>query len=107
MRVLYAALFVLFLLHNDFWLWNDTRIVAGLPVGLTYHVVYCLVTAVLLGLLVTRAWPYGDGLAADDNPAPNDVGEGLAPSRAVRGAELSREGASPSPTGSRKDGDTA
>jgi hypothetical protein len=63
MRVLYTALFVLFLLHNDLWLWNDTRLFAGLPIGLLYHVVYCLVTAAVLWLLVTKAWPY-------DDPAP-------------------------------------
>jgi hypothetical protein len=80
MRVLYAALFVLFLLHNDLWLWNDTRIVAGLPVGLLYHVVYCLVTSAVLWLLVTRGWPYG----VSDGPRGSSGG--------------SREGASPSPT---------
>ncbi len=60
--LLYAALVLVFLLHNDLWLWNDARIVAGLPVGLTYHVGYCLVVALLLGLLVRFAWPRDLGL---------------------------------------------
>lgn len=55
--VLYLALLLLFLLHNDLWLWNDARMVAGLPVGLAYHVGYCLVVALLMGLLVRFAWP--------------------------------------------------
>ena len=70
---LYGALVVLYLLHNDLWLWNDARLVLGLPIGLLYHVVFCLVTAVVLAMLVKWAWP------------------------ALPGAEP-REGASPSPT---------
>ena len=54
---LYAALVILYLLHNDLWLWHDGRFVLGLPVGLTYHVGYCLAAAALLALLVRRAWP--------------------------------------------------
>jgi len=55
--LLYAALVVAYLLHNDLWLWTDTRTVFALPVGLTYHVVYCLVVAALMALLVRFAWP--------------------------------------------------
>lgn len=39
-RLLYAALGVLYLLHNDLWLWHDAGWLFGLPVGLTYHVLY-------------------------------------------------------------------
>ena len=55
--LLYAALGVLYLLHNDLWLWHDGSLVLGLPAGLTYHVLYCLATAVLMALLVRWAWP--------------------------------------------------
>ena len=54
---LYAALVVLYLLHNDLWLWDDPRLVLGLPVGLAYHVAFCIATAVVLTLLVLYAWP--------------------------------------------------
>ena len=64
-RLLYAALAVLFLLHQDFWLWNDGRMVLGLPVGLTYHVLYCLAAAAMMALLVKFAWP--THLATDDD----------------------------------------
>lgn len=55
--VSYVALVVLYALHNDLWLWYDSRIVLGLPVGLTYHVFYNLAAAVLMFLLVRYAWP--------------------------------------------------
>lgn len=55
--LLYAGLFVLYLLHNDLWYWNDARLVFGLPIGLAYHVAFSLVTAVFMFLLVTYAWP--------------------------------------------------
>jgi hypothetical protein len=56
-RLLLAALFLVFVLHNDFWQWDDATLVWGLPVGLTYHIVYCLVVALLMWLLVRFAWP--------------------------------------------------
>jgi hypothetical protein len=54
---LYAALLLLFLLRHDLWLWDDPRLVLGLPVGLTYHLGYSLVTALVMLVLVTLAWP--------------------------------------------------
>ncbi len=54
---LYAALAVLYLLHNDLWLWRDARTVLGLPVGFTYHVAYSVAAAALFALLVRHAWP--------------------------------------------------
>lgn len=63
--VLYGLLLVLFVLHNDLWLWNDASTWLGLPAGLTYHVLYCVVTAGLMAVLVRYAWP-----AAEDAPDP-------------------------------------
>ena len=54
---LYAALGVLYLLHNDLWLWNDGRLVFGLPAGLAYHVGFAVATSIVLALLVIYAWP--------------------------------------------------
>lgn len=48
---------VLYLLHQDVWFWDDARLVLGLPVGLTYHALYCLVVAIFLFLLARFAWP--------------------------------------------------
>lgn len=55
--LLYGALAALYLLHNDLWLWNDPRLVAGLPIGLAYHLAFCLAASVVLTLLVLHAWP--------------------------------------------------
>ena len=54
---LYAALVLLFLLRNDLWWWDDPTIVAGMPIGLTYHAAYCGLVAGAFGLLVRYAWP--------------------------------------------------
>ena len=51
--ILLATLVLLYFAHNDLWWWHDDRIVLGLPIGLLYHVVYCLVVALLMGLLVS------------------------------------------------------
>lgn len=64
-----ALLVVLFVLHQDVWLWRDGRLVLGLPVGLAYHVAYCLATALVLGRAVRWAWPR---LAADPPGEPTD-----------------------------------
>ena len=64
--LLYVALAFAYLLHNDFWSWHDSRLWLGLPVGFSYHIAYCLMTAVLMGLLVTIGWP--DRLETADQP---------------------------------------
>ena len=55
--LLYLALVALYLLHNDLWLWNDARLVLGLPAGLAYHVGFCIAASVVLTFLVKYAWP--------------------------------------------------
>jgi len=51
-RLLYALLLLAYVLHNDLWLWDDARIVLGLPVGLLYHVLFCLAVSGLFWALV-------------------------------------------------------
>ena len=58
-RILYVAMVVLYVLHNDLWFWEDAQLVLGLPIGLTYHIFYCVVSAGLMALLVYYAWPRG------------------------------------------------
>ena len=54
MWIFFAALVVL---HHDWWLWNDGRLVFGfLPIGLGYQVLISL-AAVVLGL----GWPFTPG----------------------------------------------
>lgn len=54
--VLYSLLVLLFILHNDFWLWETPQIVLGLPVGLLYHLVFCLAASLLMFSLVKFTW---------------------------------------------------
>ncbi len=70
---LYGALVLLYLLHNDLWLWHDGSLVLGLPIGLTYHVLYCLSAAGLMALLVRWAWP--SDLAASAEASAESSGE--------------------------------
>jgi hypothetical protein len=74
--LLYALLGVLYLLHNDVWLWNDARLVFGLPMGLVYHFFFCIAVSAVLGLLVVYAWP---PWKARSTPAAPGRGEGGRP----------------------------
>jgi hypothetical protein len=56
-RLIYAALVLAFVLRHDLWLWDDARLVAGLPIGLVYHVLFCVAVAAIMALLVRFAWP--------------------------------------------------
>ena len=55
--ILYIALVMLFLLHNDFWLWDNPKQVLGLPIGLLYHIGFCAAAAILMALVINYAWP--------------------------------------------------
>jgi hypothetical protein len=50
---------VLYVLHQDFWFWRTAHpLVFGfLPIGLAYHAAFTVACSLLLGVLVTRAWP--------------------------------------------------
>ena len=55
--LLYVTLVVLFLLHNDFWLWDNPKMVIGFPIGLLYHIGFCIAAAILMMLIINHAWP--------------------------------------------------
>jgi len=55
--VIYIAMIVLYFLHNDIWLWNDSHLILGLPIGLFYHILFCFAASLLMILLVVYAWP--------------------------------------------------
>ena len=48
----YFLIVLLFLLHNDFWFWKTPQLVLGLPVGLLYHIGFCLVVTLLMAIFV-------------------------------------------------------
>ena len=46
---------ILYLLHNDFWLWwRSDLVLGGIPIGLAYHVGYCLAIALFWAVVVRR-----------------------------------------------------
>ena len=65
--ILYLALVALYLLHKDFWFWRNPMLLLGLPVGLVYHVAFCIVATVLMALLVKYAWPSHLEIEKDDS----------------------------------------
>lgn len=65
---LYLALPLLYALHNDFWWWNDGRLFLWLPIGLSYHLLFCVAVSLVMWSLVRWAWPPG---LDDDGPAPS------------------------------------
>lgn len=64
-RAVAALLAALFVLHQDVWLWRDPRLVLGLPVGLTYHVAFCVAVTLVLAMAVRWAWPPEVPVAGD------------------------------------------
>src|ERR1051325_5115981 len=49
---------IVYVLHQDFWLWGDRTLVLGfLPVGLAYHAFYSILAAIMMAVLVRFAWP--------------------------------------------------
>ncbi len=49
-----ALLLVLFLLHQDLWWWNASQRLLGLPIGLTFHLLYCGLVSAALWWVVRR-----------------------------------------------------
>jgi len=79
MRRLLPALAVvaLYALHQDFWFWDAARplVLGFIPVGLFYHACYSVAAALLMWLLVARAWPSH----LEDEPGPGPESEGSSP----------------------------
>jgi len=63
--LLYLTMVLLYVLHNDLWFWDDATMVLGLPIGLTYHIIYCVVASGMMFLLVKYAWPRGLDVEAE------------------------------------------
>jgi len=67
--LLALAVLAVVALHQDVWYWTDRRLVFGfLPVGLAWHVGYCLLAAATMALLVRFAWPRP--LEEEERPKP-------------------------------------
>jgi len=58
--MLYCLLVLLFLLHNDFWFWKTPQLVLRIPIGLLYHIGYCLVATLLMAAFVKARGDWGE-----------------------------------------------
>lgn len=57
-KLVWLLIFLLIVLHQDNWLWDDPRLAWGfLPVGLLYHVVLSLAAAAAWYLATVFCWP--------------------------------------------------
>ncbi len=55
----WVGVLVLFLLHQDVWLWANADLWLGpLPAGLAYHAGYSVVVALFWLAVVRFAWPF-------------------------------------------------
>lgn len=49
---------ILLIAHQDFWFWNDARLVFGfIPIGLFYHACLSLAAGLMWFFVCTVAWP--------------------------------------------------
>jgi hypothetical protein len=67
-RLLYLGLLLLLVVRADFWQWDDGRLWWGLPVGLTYHVLFCLAVSCWMALLVRFVGPGSSGPGEGSEP---------------------------------------
>lgn len=56
--IVWFLVFALFILHQDFWLWDSRTLVLGfMPIGLFYHAMFSIAAAAVWALAVKFAWP--------------------------------------------------
>lgn len=48
---------LLIAVHLNFWMWDDTRLVWGVPSNLFYHLLFSVVLSVVMMVIVRRGWP--------------------------------------------------
>jgi hypothetical protein len=66
-KIVWILFLVLFLAHQDFWLWSDDSLVLGfLPIGLAYHALFSVACSCLWAFACFRAWPEKLELWADE-----------------------------------------
>jgi len=57
-KTVWILFWMLFVLHHDFWWWNDASVVLGfVPIGLAWHSLFSLLSAGLWMLALKYAWP--------------------------------------------------
>ncbi len=57
-RFVWVLVAVLFVVHQDFWWWDDAALVFGfLPIGLYYHALFSIAAGLTWAAAVRWAWP--------------------------------------------------
>lgn len=57
-KLLIGIAIAMLILHQDFWLWDNTNLVFGfMPVGLFYHACFSIAVAILAVFAIKFAWP--------------------------------------------------
>ncbi len=44
-------------LFQNFWMWSDDRLIAGLPANLAYHLGLCVAASGALAAVIRWGWP--------------------------------------------------
>ncbi|MEM9399456.1 MAG: DUF3311 domain-containing protein [Verrucomicrobiota bacterium] len=66
----YILILMMFLLHQDFWLWDDKTLIFGfIPVGLFYHTLFSIFSSGLWFLAIYWAWPLREEEDTEDSEA--------------------------------------
>ncbi|MEL7060207.1 MAG: hypothetical protein AAGN46_09315 [Acidobacteriota bacterium] len=63
--LLFLAIVVALVVRYDWWNQYATASWLGLPIALTYHLIYCVAASALLWALVRFAWPARSGPESD------------------------------------------
>ena len=53
----WIGLIALYVVRVDRWNWTNGELIAGIPVGLAYHVGFCFVVTFFFALVVAKSWP--------------------------------------------------
>ena len=71
--VFVVVFFVLAILHQDNWNWDNANLVFGfIPVGLAYHAAYSMVAATFWAIVIKFGWPTKLEEWADGADAPGE-----------------------------------
>ncbi len=73
-RAAWALLVALYVLRNDIWWWHEPSRLFGLPVGLSYHLLFVAAVVAAMGWLVRFYWPEA---ALAELAGEDDGGEGM------------------------------
>ncbi len=78
-RLVLALVVLLFVLHQDVWWWDriDPVVLGFMPIGLAFHVLLSILTAVVYALALKYWWPSDVDVADHEAAAPRKTGAEL------------------------------